>query len=245
MWNCRSDFSGWKRWCVAGRATQALHRWMENAPLVLTVIYVFPLSFVFKLGAISEMCFAAYSSVFSYAKVSVRMCGRWRTILIASCQGQRLRRAMRGMSGGLRLQCLQPTPESRAHCVAAEGEQRHFHWRNFGFLSIRRAALWARAVFICLSTVGIYAAAEARTFQTTSGGCINSQRNIKGREKIPPDDQDSQLSDELWLFISVWGFRFVFSNKTWSQTWLSTQQETLLRNMMSSFRTITRGPPLD
>lgn len=115
-----------------------------------------------------------------------------RTILIASCQGQRLRRAMRGMSGGLRLQCLQPTPESRAHCVAAEGEQRHFHWRNFGFLSIRRAALWARAVFICLSTVGIYAAAEARTFQTTSGGCINSQRHIKGREKIPPDDQDSQ-----------------------------------------------------
>ena len=90
------------------------------------------------------------------------------------------------------LQCLQQTPESRAHCVVAEGEQRHFHWRNFGFLSIRTAVLWARAVFICLCTVGIYAAARVCTFKTTSGGCINSPpwRNIKGREKFPRDYQD-------------------------------------------------------
>lgn len=112
---------------------------------------------------------------------------RCRTILIAYRQGQRLRCAMCGMSEGLRSQCLQTTPESRAHCVAARGEQRHFHWRNFGFLSIRRAALWVPAVFICLCTVGIGGAAEACTFQTTSGGCINSHpwRNIKGRKFHP------------------------------------------------------------
>lgn len=152
----------------------------------------YPTPFVFKLEGITETCFAAYKHVFLCTKVHMRV--RWRTILIASCQGQRLRCAMCGMSEGLRLQCLQSTPESRTHCVAAEGEQRHFHWRNFGFLSIRRAALWARAVFICLCTVGIYGAAEARTFQTTSGGCINSHpwRNIKGREKIPPNDHESQ-----------------------------------------------------
>lgn len=46
--------------------------------------------------------------------------------LIASRQGQRLCPAMRGMSEGLRSQRLQPTPESRAHCVAAEGEQKAF-----------------------------------------------------------------------------------------------------------------------
>lgn len=124
-------------------------------------------------------------------------------ILIASCQGQSLRCAMCGMSEGLRLQCLQPTPESRAHCVAAEGEQRHFHWRNFGFLSIRRAVPWARAVFICLCTVGIYGAAEGCTFQTTSGGCINS--HIKGREKIPPDDRDSRPE---WSVCVYWGSGF-------------------------------------
>lgn len=33
---------------------------------------------------------------------------------------------MCGMSEGLRLQCLQPTPESRAHCVAAEGGTKTF-----------------------------------------------------------------------------------------------------------------------
>lgn len=92
---------------------------------------------------------------------------------------------MCGMSEGLRSRCLQLTPESRAHCVAAEGEQRHFHRRNFGFLSIRRAASQARAVFICLCTVGICAAVETHTFQTTSGGCINStaQWNIKAGER--------------------------------------------------------------
>lgn len=92
---------------------------------------------------------------------------------------------MCGMSEGLRSPCLQPTPESRAHCVAAEREQRHFQRRNFGFLSIRRAASWARALFICLCTVGICAAGETRTFQTTSGGCINSnaQWNIKAGER--------------------------------------------------------------
>lgn len=92
---------------------------------------------------------------------------------------------MCGMSEGLRSLCLQLTPESRAHCVAAEREQRHFHRRNFGFLSIRRAASWARGVFICLCTVGICAVGETRTFQTTSGGCINSNAhwNIKAGER--------------------------------------------------------------
>lgn len=115
-------------------------------------------------------------------------------ILIASGQGQSLRCAMCGMSEGLRSPCLQLTPESRAHCVAAEREQRHFHRRNFGFLSIRRAASWAQAVFICLCTVEICAAGETRTFQTTSGGCINSnaQWNIKAgeRKRIPSADED-------------------------------------------------------
>lgn len=114
----------------------------------------------------------------------------WGTFLIACFQGQCFCCAMCGMSEGLRLQCLQLTPESRTHCVAVVGEQRHFHWRNFGFLSIRRAALQAQAVFICLCTVGICGAAEDCTFQKTSGGCKNSHtwRNIKGREKIPPYD---------------------------------------------------------
>lgn len=118
--------------------------------------------------------------------LSVNACAPLRgSVLIAAGQGQSLRSAMCGMSEGLRSPCLQLTPESRAHCVAAEREQRHFHRRNFGFLSIRRAASRARAVFICLCTVGICAAAEARTFQTTSGGCINSnaQRNIKVGER--------------------------------------------------------------
>lgn len=46
----------------------------------------------------------------------------------------------------------------------------------------------SRVVFICLCTVGLYGAAEAYTFQTTSGGCINSHpwRNIKGRRKFHP-----------------------------------------------------------
>ncbi len=46
----------------------------------------------------------------------------------------------------------------------------------------------AQAVFICLCTVGINGAAEARSFHTTSGGCINShaQRDIKGREIFHP-----------------------------------------------------------
>lgn len=75
---------------------------------------------------------------------------RCRTILIASRQGQRLRCAMRGMRGGLCSQGLQLTPESRAHCVAARGEQRHFHWRNFGFLSIRSAASPALCLCACV-----------------------------------------------------------------------------------------------
>lgn len=129
-------------------------------------------------------CCIQHCCVFVHQGDCAHTC-RWRTFLIASCQGQRLRCAMCGMSEGLRSQCLQPTPESRAHCVAAEGEQRHFHWRNFGFLSIRRAALWARAMFICLCTVGIHGAAVACTFQTTSGGYINSHtwRHIKGRRE--------------------------------------------------------------
>lgn len=134
------------------------------------------------------------------------------TILIASRQGQLLRCAMCGMSEGLRLQCLQLTPESRAHCVAARGEQRHFHWRNFGFLSIRRAVLWAWPVFIYLCTVGIEGAAEACTFQTTSGGCINSHpwRNIKGRNST----QWSRYSQPEWcvcIYLGLdWG---TFLNK--------------------------------
>lgn len=98
---------------------------------------------------------------FLSAKVTVHKCVWRRTIFIASCQGQLIHRAMCGMSEALCLRCLQLTPESRSHCVAAVGEQRLFHWRNFGFLSIRRAALRAWTVFICLCTVGICAAAEA------------------------------------------------------------------------------------
>lgn len=172
---------------------------IENVPLVFSAV----ICLVFNQEAVVETCFAAFRSVFLCTKVTVHMRVWSRTFLIASCQGQRLRCAMCGMSEGLRLQCLQPTPESRAHCVAAEGEQRHFHWRNFGFLSIRRAALWARAVFICLCTAGLYGAEEACTFQTTSGGCINSHawRNIKGRERIPPDDRDSQPVCVYWFMV--------------------------------------------
>lgn len=122
--------------------------------------------------------------MFFCTKGSARACARREAVLIAPRQGQSFRRAMCGMSEGLRSRCVQLTPESRAHCVAAEREQRHFHWRNFGFLSIRRAASRAWAVFICLCTVGIRAAGEAHTFLTTSGGCINSnaRRNIKAVE---------------------------------------------------------------
>lgn len=151
------------------------------------------------------------------AKVTVHKHVCWRTVLIASCQGQPLRCAMCGMTEGLRLQCLQLTPESRTHCVVAVGEQRHFHWRNFGFLSIRRAALWAQAVFICLCTVGIYAAAEACTFQTTSGGCINSHPLEKHQSEGENSTRWSGLP--AWMKCVFWGLRFKLRHicKHWNQ----------------------------
>lgn len=95
--------------------------------------------FTIKHEAITGTGFLAHNA-FVHQGDCTYMCAQWRTFLIASCQGQRLHCTMCGMSEGLHLQCLQLTPESRVHCVAAEGEQRHFHQRNFGFLSIRRAA---------------------------------------------------------------------------------------------------------
>lgn len=171
------------------------------AVFIAIISHFFP-PFSFKLEASNwETIFGTLESVFVYQGDGTYTCAHWRTFLIASCQGQRLHSAMCGMSEGLRLQRLQLTPESRAHCVAAEGEQRHFHRRNFGFLSIRRPALWARVVFICLCTVGMCGAPEACTFQTTSGGCINSHawRNIKEGAKIPADDQDCQLERRVCL----------------------------------------------
>lgn len=80
---------------------------------------------------------------------------------------------------GLRWQRLQPTPESRAHCVAAEGNKRHFHRRNFGFLSIRRPSVARPSpglglVFIRLCTAAGMCVGVLHSFQTTSGCCINS-----------------------------------------------------------------------
>lgn len=119
--------------------------------------------------------------------------------LIASRQGQRLRSAMRGMSEGLRSQRLQPTPESRAHCVAAEGEQKAFPpeelWVPVDKEAKRRGA--RGRVYTLVYSGDVYAEQRRSLalFQTTSGGCINSRawRNIKavgagagGGEKIPP-----------------------------------------------------------
>ncbi len=83
--------------------------------------------------------------------------------------------------------------ESRSLC-GSRGGTKTFPLEELWVPVDKEGSVVSRAVFIWLCTVGIYGAAEARTFQTTSGGCINSHpwRNIKGREKIPPDDHDSQ-----------------------------------------------------
>lgn len=80
-------------------------------------------------------------------------------------------------------------------------------------------------MFICLCTVGIYGAAEACTFQTTSGDCINSHAwgNIKGRQKIPPDDQDYQLERSVFCFLGV--------------RWRQTGKQNLNSNLTFQFKT--------
>lgn len=92
---------------------------------------------------------------------------------------------MRGMSEGLRSQRLQPTPESRAHCVAAEGEQKAFPpeelWVPVDKEAKRRGA--RGRVYTLVYSGDVYAEQRRSLalFQTTSGGCINSRawRNIK------------------------------------------------------------------